>query len=304
MKKFITRAYGATRLVLKTNAPTLMVGGGVLAMTAGTVLACRQTLQVESVLEKHTHALDKVDQGLRLELEGYQADHARNDRIKVYTRASVDLTRLYAVPGVVFISGAGLVFGGHRILVKRNATLALAFTSLSKSFEAYRNRVRMEFGNEVDAGLASGHVMRQVTNEQGEREFVPEKDLVNPEVDPYNRIFGETYSTQWENDLGVNKMFVHNAQRMANILLNTRGHLYLSEVYEQLGFPESDISRVTGWKVTRLPDGSRDIPFVDFGLDRPHPMDEACKIDNAIYLDFNCQGLIIGGRVQKALEKA
>ncbi len=304
MKKFITRAYGAAKLFGKANGPTLMVAGGVVAMTAGTVLACRQTLLVESVLDPHTRQLDKIQQGSELGLDSYKEENSRSDRLKVYGRVSYDLIGLYAVPGVLFISGTGLVFGGHRILMKRNATLALAFTTVSKSFEAYRNRVRMEFGNEVDAGLASGHVMRQVTNEQGETEYVAEKDLVNSAIDPYNRIFGEGYSSQWQNDLGVNKMFIANQQRMANILLNHQGYIYLSDVYKSLGFPESDISRVTGWKVTRLPDGSRDIPFVDFGIDRPHPMDDACKIDNAVYLDFNCQGLIIGGRVQKALEKA
>lgn len=304
MKKFIKNTIGATKLLVKANGPTLMVGGGVLAMAAGAVLACKKTLEVESLLVNHTADLDLIAKGEGLGLEGYKAENARGDRIKVYSRVTLDLTKLYALPGVIFISGAGLVFGGHHILMKRNATLAIALTTVSKSFEAYRNRVRMEFGEQVDKGLASGHVMRQVTNEQGETEYVAEKDLVDSAVDPYNRIFGENYSSQWQNDLGVNKMFLANQQRMANILLNHQGYIYLSDVYKSLGFPESDISRVTGWKVTRLPDGSRDIPFVDFGIDRPHPMDDACKIDNAVYLDFNCQGLIIGGKVQKALEKA
>lgn len=304
MKKFITRAYGATKLFAKANGPTLMVGGGVLAMTAGTVLACRQTLLIETVLDSHTTALEKIEKGSDLQLEGYTADNARGDRIKVYTRASVDLGKLYFVPGVVFVSGAGLVFGGHHILMKRNATLALAFTTVSKSFEAYRARVRSSFGNEADQAFASGHRMTAVNNADGEPELVPMEDFTNSEVDPYNRIFGEHYSDEWQNDLGVNKMFVANQQRMANIKLNLQDHLYLSDVYESLGFPESDISRVTGWKVTRLPDGTRNIPFVDFGIDRPHPMDDACKRDNAIYLDFNCQGLIVGGKVQKALEKS
>ena len=83
-----------------------------------------------------------------------------------------------------------------------------------------------------------------------------------------------------------------------------RGYLWLSEVYECLGFPENDICRIVGWRVRTLPDGSRDIPHVDFGLDHPHPDDWKYNRENAIYLDFNVQGMIVGGKVQRALEAA
>ena len=124
------------------------------------------------------------------------------------------------------------------------------------------------------------------------------------QTDPYNRLFAEGETTQWINDLAVNKLFIQNQQRMAQILLGNRGYLYLSEVYEALGFPETDISRVVGWKAGFNPDGSKEIPVIDFGLDRPLPDDWKHSKEKAIYLDFNCQGLIIGGKVQKALEKA
>jgi len=108
----------------------------------------------------------------------------------------------------------------------------------------------------------------------------------------------------WEPDLGVNKMFVGQQQRFAQELLNRRGYLYLNEVYKALGFPESDIGQVVGWKVKKNPDGSKDFPVVDFGLDRPLPDDWKYSKEKAIFLDFNCQGLIVGGKIQKILELA
>lgn len=301
---YLTRAIGAARLALKAKAPTIMVVGGVAAMGAGTVLACKQTLQVEGILEKHTPDLEKIQQGEALELQSYSKEVAQSDRLKVYSRAGFDMVKLYAVPGVLFIGGAGLVFQGHRIMVQRNATLAIAFTSLKSIFDNYRANVRDEFGSEVDQAMYSGYKIKQIVDDEtGEVKTVNTRDWDN-NGDPYNRIFEQGASDSWQPDLGVNKMFVHQMQRYAQELLNRRGYLYLSEVYTSLGFPESDVSRVVGWKVRKHPDGSRDIPFVDFGLDKPHPDDWKYSADKAIYLDFNCQGLIVGGKIQKILERA
>jgi hypothetical protein len=302
---YLTRAIGVARLALKAKAPTIMVVGGVSAMGAGTVLACKQTLKVEAVLQKHTPDLEKIQQGEALELKSYTADVARSDRVKVYSRAGFDMVKLYAVPGILFLGGAGLVFQGHRIMIQRNATLAIAFTGLKSIFDQYRANVVDEFGSEADQAMYSGYSVKEIFDPvTGEKEVVNVRDWDASAGDPYNRIFEQGASESWQPDLGINKMFVAQQQRYAQELLNRRGHLWLSEVYTALGFPESDISRVVGWKVRKNPDGSRDIPFVDFGLDKPHHDDWKYNQDKAIYLDFNCQGLIVGGKVQKILERA
>lgn len=298
---FITRTYGAAKLALSAKAPTLMVVGGVATMTAGTVLACRQTLTIETVLANHTEDLEKIETGLDLELESYNSDLARADRIKVYARAGLDLGKHYAVPAVLFLGGVGLVFGGHRIMLKRNATLALAFTGLKKAFDSYRGNVVNALGEEYDQKFLRGEVPDNQFDDAGE--LLPRK-FNESTTDPYNRVFEQGASESWRPDLGANVMFLSTQQRYAQERLNRRGYLYLSEVYEALGFPESDISRVVGWKVRRNPDGTRDIPAVDFGINTPHPSDDVYKVQRAVYLDFNCQGLIIGGKLQRILEQA
>lgn len=301
----ITRTYAAAKLALSAKAPTLMVVGGVVSMGAAAVLASKQTLKVEEVLEKHTPALEKIQKGESLELDSYSKDVAQQDRFRVYSRAGFDLVKLYAVPGVLFVGGAGLVFGGHRVLLRRNATIALAYTGLKTAFDRYRANVVKEFGTQVDQGMYSGHVTKTIVDgDNGETAIIKTRDWDAAKEDPYNRVFEQGASTQWKPDLGVNKMFLAQQQRFAQELLNRQGHLYLSDVYQALGFPESDISRVVGWKVRKNPDGSRDIPFVDFGLDHPHQDDWKYNNEQAVYLDFNCQGLIVGGKLQKLLEQA
>lgn len=302
---FLTIAYHATKLAVKAHAPTIMVVSGVASMTGGTVLACKQTLKIEEVLEPHTKMLEKVQHGETLQLEGYSNDDARGDRFRVYGRVAVDLTKLYAVPGALFIGGAGLVFSGHHIMIKRNATLAIAFTGLKKSFDAYRGRVVNALGHDADQAFMHGAVVREIVDpETGAVVTVATRDWDASRKDPYNRVFEQGASASWQPDLGVNKMFLHHQQKFAQERLSRQGYLYLSDVYQALGFPESDISRVVGWKVERNPDGSRNFPVVDFGLDKNVPDDWKYSHEDNVYLDFNCQGLIIGGKVQKILELA
>jgi hypothetical protein len=302
---YLTRAYGAARLALKAHAPTLMVAGGIVSMGAGTVIACKQTLKVEEVMAKHTPDLEKIAQATDLNLESYGTEVQRRDRIAVYTRAGLDLGKVYAIPVVLWSGGAALVFGGHHMMMKRNATLALAYTGLKKAFDAYRERVVENFGSDADQAMRGGSLTKEIVDpETGEKEWINTRDWDESANDPYNRIFDQFSTTAWEPDLDVNRMFVSQQQKFAQQLLNRQGYLYLSDVYKALGFPETDISRVVGWKTRTNPDGSKDIPFIDFGLDKPHPDDWKFSKEKAIYLDFNCQGLIVGGKVQKALEKA
>lgn len=301
----LTRAVGAVKLLAKAHAPTIMVVSGVASMAGSVFTASKQTLKVEETLVPHVESLEKIQTGIDLELDSYDTKAVQRDKVVVYTRVAKDLTVLYAVPGVLFIGGACLVFGGHRMLLKRNASLALAFTGLKKAYDTYRSNVRDEFGAEVDQAMLHGYKIVEHTDpETGKVTTINTRDWDAPGADPYNRVFGRGETSQWIDDLSVNKMFIAQQQRMAQILLGNRGYLYLSEVYEALGFPETDVSRVVGWKAGYNPDGSKDIPVIDFGLDRALPDDWKYTQQGQIYLDFNCQGLIIGGKIQKALEKA
>lgn len=301
---FITRAIGAGKLALKAKAPTLMIVGGVTSMGVGTVLACRQTLKIEEIMEPHAVALERIQEGSTLSLQSYPSSAAQSDRYKVYGRVALDGSKLYAIPGAFFLGGAALVFGGHRIMIQRNATLAIAFSALKSLFDDYRARVVDLKGHEYDQYfMHGGESLISGSDESGLKKGKMARDWDESQNDPYNRVFDQYSSKAWQPDLGVNKMFIHNQQRFAQQLLGQQGYLYLSDVYKALGFEETGLSRNVGWKVKKLPDGSKDIPMVDFGLDKPLPDDWKYSSEMAVYLDFNCQGLIVGGKVQKILER-
>lgn len=298
MSKF-REALGALKLALKENSPTILVASGVVVMGASVIVASKKTLELQETLKPHTEALEEINAP-----EGKYADTPENKQI-VLAHTTKDVVALYFVPGVLFVSGAGLVFWGHNIMVRRNATLAVAFTTLKKSFDAYRARVVANEGHTADQYYMHGSktIASEALGEKAGLEYAS-RDWDDSATDPYNRVFSQQTSKEWENDLGSNKFFISCKQKEAQRLLNRRGYLYLSEVYDSLGLDESDISRVVGWRIRTLPDGSRDIPVVDFGLDKPIPDDWKYNQKREVYLDFNCQGLIVGGKVQQMLESA
>lgn len=305
---FATRAFAAAKLALSAHAPTLMVTGGVISMGAAVVTASKKTLELEEILAPAVQALDTVEQAIGHTgyIGGeYTTKDAQKARIKIYTRASIDLTKHYAIPGVLFLAGTGLVFGGHRIMMKRNAALAVAFTTIQNAFQKYRERATEAMGPEFDRAMMSGWKKKEVLNEEtGKIETVSELDWDAIGNEPYARVFEQGESSMWQPDIYVNKDFLEIQRSYAQQLLNRQGHLYLSDVYKALGLAESDLSRLVGWKVITLPDGTKSIPTVDFGLDSPHADDWKYTREHAVYLDFNCQGLIIGGKVQKIMERA
>ena len=76
--QFVTHAIGAARLALKAKAPTIMVVSGVTAMTAGTVVACKQTLKIDGILEEHVPELEKIEKGEELLIPSYTPEDAQS----------------------------------------------------------------------------------------------------------------------------------------------------------------------------------------------------------------------------------
>lgn len=303
--KFITRAYAATKLALKANAPTIMVVGGVAAMGASVITASKQTLKAEEVLAVHVPKLEKIQAARALDVPSYDDEAALQDRFKVYSATAFDLGKLYAVPIVLFSGGAILVFGGHRMMLKRNAALGLAFTTLQKAYAKYRENVQNTMGHDYDQAMLTGFKTEERLDEKtGEVKTVNVMDWDADSIDPYNKMFEQGASTQWEPDLGINKGFIAIQQEYAQEKLLRYGILYLSDVYKSLGFDETPISRLVGWKVKFNPDGSREIPVVDFGINKPTSATFNSSREHSVYLDFNCEGLVIGGLVQKIMEQA
>ena len=299
----LNRKFGRTKLQLKKHSPEILAVAGVIGTVAGVVLACKATMKVNDILEETKDNVDKIHE---------VADKAKNDPEIYYTEEDVkkDLTIVYVQTGVkiakkyapaVIVTGLsiGAMLTSNNILRKRNIALAAAYTAVDKSYKEYRGRVVDRFGKELDRelkyGIKAQEIEETVVDEKGKEKTV--KKTVNV-VDPNNiseyAKFYEDGCKGWEKDPEYNLTFLRNQQAYANDLLQSRGYLFLNEVYDMLGIPKTRAGQIVGWVYNEQnPVGDN---FVDFGiydLDKEANRDFVNGRERTILLDFNVDGPIL-----------
>jgi hypothetical protein len=191
---------------------------------------------------------------------------------------------------------------------KRNLGLIAAYKAVEKSFADYRKRVVEELGVDKDREFKHGVGKVERTtydySEGGDGKKETETfEVVDPNnISMYARYFAKDHSTEWNERQDYNLMFLKCQQKIANDLLHSRGHIFLNEVYDLLGFKRCPEGAVVGWA-----EGQGD-DFVDFGIynvDVDKYRDEnSCdtvgeeRLDfvngtrNSILLDFNVSGVM------------
>ena len=205
--------------------------------------------------------------------------------------------KLYGPAVAVGVASLGCLLGSNHILRKRNVALAAAYTAVDKSFKAYRGRVVERFGEDLDRELRynikAKEVQEIVTDENGNETTVTstvEVPEINHDNSEYARCFDET-CIGWTRDPEYNMMFVTQIQNWANDRLQSKGYLYLNEVYEMLGFQRTKAGQVVGW----LYNGDGD-NYVDFGIFNIKDKQKRRFVngyEKSIWLDFNVDGNIL-----------
>ena len=110
---------------------------------------------------------------------------------------------------------------------------------------------------------------------------------------PYSVVFDET-NPYYERGAGYNLIFVRNVQDAANRKLRKKGYLFLNDVYDMLGVPNTYIGQFAGWVWD--PANPQIDSYVDFGLyDEMNPQKVAFLQGDeySVVLDFNVDGNII-----------
>lgn len=295
MKLIPTKAAGFVvrhTLPLKANSPAIMLGAGITAMVASTVLACQATLKVD---EKLAYVEDKKNEINYAEETGkneagqdYTPKDAESDRRMLRVQTAGQFARLYAPAVGVGLVGIALVTSGHIVLTKRNIALGAAYTALDRAYQEYRSRVKDRYGEEAEREIRYGVVEKEIV-EEGEHghEVKIVKQHSGVAASPYAKLFDE-YNTNWRPGPDYNKLFVKSQQQWANDRLRLNGHLFLNEVYDMLGIERTQAGAAVGWVKGHGDD------YVDFGLSKDDPITWEFMYGNgkAIMLDFNVAGPI------------
>ena len=210
------------------------------------------------------------------------------------------LVKLYAPAVILGTVSITAILAGHNILRKRNVALAAAYATVDKGFKEYRGRVIERFGEELDKELKYNIRAKDVeevkVNEETGKEEISKKtvNVADPNAySDYARFFDDG-CTGWTKDPEYNLMFLKDQQRYANDRLQSKGSLFLNEVYDMLGIPRTKAGACVGWIYDeKNPVGDN---FVDFGIYdmyNERKRDFVNGYERTILLDFNVDGNIL-----------
>lgn len=300
------RTFHKVGFQLQKKSPEILVGLGIVGVVASAVMACKATLKVNEIVEKTQDDLDRIhkseETGMTPAGESYSKDDCKKDLAITYVHTGMAFAKLYGPAVVLGAVSVTSILASHRILKKRNVALAAAYTAIDHSFKDYRKRVLDRFGEQVEKELRynikAKEIEEIVVDDKGKEKTVKKTvDAADEGWDPsqyspYAKIFDELHP-DWMKDAERNLFYLKARQSQANDMLKARGHLFLNEVYDMLGFERTKAGAVVGWVYD--PDEPIGDNFVDFGIfevRRPKARDFVNGYEAAIVLDFNVVGNI------------
>lgn len=281
----VTRKVATVVLKSKKHSPAVLFGAGVIGMVGTAVAASKATLKLEEVLEETNTKIEMVQSAHNSGRSDYSEQDYKRDSVIVRTQGAMAIAKLYAPAVLLGCLSVGALTGSHVILTKRNTALLGAYATLEKGFNEYRQRIEEEFGSEKERELRYGKATEETVDENGKK--VKTDIIPDAGSSIYARFFDQLCGP-WSKTPEYNLMFLRAQQTYFNDQLNSRGHVFLNEVYDALDIPRSQAGQIVGWVVSDEGDN-----YVDFGLfdaNREGARDFINGREGAILLDFNVDG--------------
>lgn len=282
---------------IKKHSPEILIGVGCIGVVTSTVMACKATTKLSGILEDAESQIGEINKVMEnediMKAYDYTEEDGKKDLTIVYAQTGLKLVKLYAPAVVVGALSLGCIIKSHDILKKRNVAIAAAYSTISKGFKDYRDRVIDRFGERIDYELK--HNIKateiEVTEVDENGEEVTTKKTVDVAdshalTSPYSRFFDES-SRHWKKNPAYNLDYLLCTQEYFNKVVPYRD-VVLNEVYRKLDIPETDEGMVIGWKR-----GSK-IDFGIFNVYSPAKRDFVNGYERNVLLDFNVDGNLYG----------
>lgn len=296
-----SRALGRIGLSLKKHSPEILIVGGIIGTIASTVMACKASTKAGEIVEKSKEELDKVKEVANDPeyKDVYTEKDYKRDISIVYAKTGMEFVKLYGPSVLLGVASITAILTGHGILRKRFVELSAAYAAVDTSFKEYRGRVVERFGKELDKELKynikNKEVDEIVVDEDGNETVVKTTiKTAAPSESEYARFFDE-YSVHWNKNSEYNLMFLKMRQNEANDILKLRGHLFLNEVYDMLGFQRTQAGNIVGWMYRPNDPNYDGDGYVDFGIYDLYDENKRRFVngyERSILLDFNVDGNI------------
>ena len=293
--KTLRKSFKKAQLTVRKHSPEILMVAGVIGTVAGAVMACKETLELEDVLDECKQEKMELEEQYAM-CEQYSEDALKKDQVKLTIKQVAKIVKLYAPSVIMEVTSIGVIFASNDIMRKRNASMAAAYATLNSMYKRYRQNVIESYGEEVDKDMRFGVKHEKVTeiDEDGNKVKVDARivDLDNTAlaISDYSRFFQSGCKGFDESSGRYNLLYLKGIQAMFNNKLIADGYVMLNDVYRELGFdtiPE-------GWSIGWVYDEANPIGdnYIDFGLYEARNKNQRAVNDwePVILMDFNVDG--------------
>lgn len=293
--KTLRKSFKKAQLTVRKHSPEILMVAGVIGTVAGAVMACKETLELEDVLDECKQEKMELEEQYAM-CEEYSEDVLKKDQVKLTIKQVAKIVKLYAPSVIMEATSIGVIFASNDIMRKRNASMAAAYATLNSMYKRYRQNVIESYGEEVDKDMRFGVKHEKVTeiDEDGNKVKVDARivDLDNTAlaISDYSRFFQMGCKGFDASSGRYNLLYLKGIQAMFNNKLIADGYVMLNDVYRELGFdtiPE-------GWSIGWVYDEANPIGdnYIDFGLYEARNKNQRAVNDwePVILMDFNVDG--------------
>ena len=293
--KTLRKSFKKAQLTVRKHSPEILMVAGVIGTVAGAVMACKETLELEDVLDECKQEKMELKEQYAI-CEEYSEDALKKDQVKLTIKQAAKIVKLYAPSVIMEVTSIGVIFASNDIMRKRNASMAAAYATLNSMYKRYRQNVIESYGEEVDKDMRFGVKHEKVTeiDEDGNKVKIDARivDLDNTAlaISDYSRFFQAGCKGFDASSGRYNLLYLKGIQAMFNNKLIADGYVMLNDVYRELGFdtiPE-------GWSIGWVYDESNPIGdnYIDFGLYEARNKNQRAVNDwePVILMDFNVDG--------------
>lgn len=293
--KTLRKSFKKAQLTVRKHSPEILMVAGVIGTVAGAVMACKETLELENVLDECKQEKMELEEQYAM-CEQYSEDALKKDQVKLTIKQAVKIVKLYAPSVIMEATSIGVIFASNDIMRKRNASMAAAYATLNSMYKRYRQNVIESYGEEVDKDMRFGVKHEKVTeiDEDGNKVKIDARivDLDNTAlaISDYSRFFQSGCKGFDASSGRYNLLYLKGIQAMFNNKLIADGYVMLNDVYRELGFdtiPE-------GWSIGWVYDEANPIGdnYIDFGLYEARNKNQRAVNDwePVILMDFNVDG--------------
>ena len=210
----LTQIASKTQHYVKKNASTILTCMGALGVVGTTLSAIKATLKAIDILED--------EEEIKIERD--------NQSLTTFEKALV-VTPVYFPTILLGTATITCIFGANILNKKKQATLVSAYAYLNSSFNEYKDKVKVIYGEDgekrVRDELAKDKYIQQSMSES-------DKDI----------LFFDEYSGRYFESTLFN---LQNAVYKLNRTFALEGYTNLNEFYRYVDLPETEYGEVLGW---------------------------------------------------------